>query len=207
MAINLNNVQYRQFANFADRARSDTSIVQLGKTRQSNSRNATSLEYRTIVPKKSLDWVGNVFRGPLSGIANNDVREVFLRTVLEMCGVTDVDKLPQGVRRALLLKDYGVGKPLTARRIRAVDMALKAEVAKRAAAAGPLAGPLGFKGRREGRSPESAAPAPALWSPRIRRRNSSGARTRMPGRCSRGLRCAFSSQRDWTASASIPTRP
>lgn len=54
--------------------------------------------------------------------ANNAVRELFRKSVADLFGGDD--KIPAGVRNAMLMKDYGVGKPLTARRIMAVKAAI-----------------------------------------------------------------------------------
>ena len=55
---------------------------------------------------------------------NDEVREIFRNTILTMCRVSSVNQLPQNVQDAMLLKDYGHGKPLSARRIIAVSKAL-----------------------------------------------------------------------------------
>ena len=55
--------------------------------------------------------------------AKNDIaRTLFQKSVIDMFG--GEDKIPESVKEAMLLKDYGEGKPLTARRIMAVKQAI-----------------------------------------------------------------------------------
>ena len=54
---------------------------------------------------------------------NNDVRGLFLRTVLAVCGVNRIDDLPPAVLDVMRKNDFEAdGRPLTVRRIRAVSM-------------------------------------------------------------------------------------
>ena len=67
--------------------------------------------------------------------AKNDVaRTLFQKSVIEMFG--GEDRIPKSVKDAMLLKDYGEGKPLTARRIMAVKEAIDQSLAKSAVADG-----------------------------------------------------------------------
>ena len=86
----------------------------------------------TITAKSKFDFIGNIGRRQQSRNTNNDVRDLFKETVVKMFGgqnKDDVARLPAPVREAMKLDDYGVGagkgKPLTARRIIAVQMAVK----------------------------------------------------------------------------------
>lgn len=147
MKIDLSNVQYKQFVSFANRAK-NSDFVQVGNP--VDDLRPGELEHRKIVAKSSWDFVGNIGRGKTSRATNNAVRDLFKATILKMCGVTSEDMLPAGVRAAMKLDNFGKGKPLSARRIKAVDTALKAEIARRSAEAAPLAEPLGFKGKSGG---------------------------------------------------------
>lgn len=92
---------------------------------------------RRIVPCTDGDYVGRVgsLRGDERAGANNAVRDNFLKAVLARCGKTNVADLPDSVKKVLLLKDFKLdgngnassGKPLTARRIKAIDAAINAE--------------------------------------------------------------------------------
>ena len=148
MRIDLNNTQFRTFVNFADKADSYTAIAQIGEVSPGQDESVPdALLNRRIVPKQQFDWVGNRLRLSRSRETNNATRELFLSTVLKMCNVSSVNELPESVQNALLMKDYGKGKPLTARRILAVSEALKAEVARIKEEAAPFAELLGLKGK------------------------------------------------------------
>ncbi|MBR2838845.1 MAG: hypothetical protein IKE55_08685 [Kiritimatiellae bacterium] len=83
----------------------------------------TTLEERSIVRTDKIDWVGLViFRSDDAKRANNEVRALFKKTVAEMFG--GEQNIPHSVKEAMLMKDYGCGKPLTARRIIAVRDAI-----------------------------------------------------------------------------------
>ena len=80
---------------------------------------------RNIVAK-SWDGSKNVFRTKGSRSVNNEVRALFLDTILGVCGVKDVEHLPQSVKDVLKIEDFdGKGHPLTARRIKAVTKAVQ----------------------------------------------------------------------------------
>ena len=59
--------------------------------------------------------------------ANNLVRTQFSNAVCKLFGIKDgnVDKLPPEIKKAMVLGDYGSGKPLSARRIKAVSAAIE----------------------------------------------------------------------------------
>ena len=80
---------------------------------------------RNIVAK-SWDGSGQFLRTKGSRSVNNEVRELFLKTILGVCGVKDVEQLPQSVQDVLKIEDFdGKGRPLTARRIKAVTKAVQ----------------------------------------------------------------------------------
>ena len=58
---------------------------------------------------------------------NDATRAVFRQAVIDIFG-TSIDDVPKKVRSAMCLSDYGHGKPLTARRILAVNKAVDAEL-------------------------------------------------------------------------------
>lgn len=74
---------------------------------------------------KSWDFIGNIGRFSSSSAKNDAVRGLFKSTILSMFGVSDENKLPEPVRTAMKLEDYGKGKPLSARRIKAVKAAVE----------------------------------------------------------------------------------
>ena len=83
---------------------------------------------RTAKPG-SGDWVG-IGQGRLASLkrANNTTREAFRQAVITMFG--GESHIPDSVKDAMKMQDYGKGKPLTARRILAVKAAVDSVVQK-----------------------------------------------------------------------------
>lgn len=67
-----------------------------------------------------------LFRSRANKEANDATRELFKSAVAEMFG--GEDSIPENVRAAMKMKDYGKGRPLTARRIMAVKAAVDAAI-------------------------------------------------------------------------------
>ncbi|MCR5413397.1 MAG: hypothetical protein K6F50_01555 [Kiritimatiellae bacterium] len=75
------------------------------------------------VQTSTTDSVGGIFSRTARHVEINDTtRKLFFNAVVDMFGREE--DIPGAVRNALKLKDYGVGKPLTARRIMAVKNAI-----------------------------------------------------------------------------------
>ena len=121
--INAVNEQFSRFVNFAQErfdAGKKTAIATKGDIAVGGG---TPLEERNINVAPKGDWVGNVwFRKDDAKAANNEVRELFKKTIIDMFG--GEKNIPDSVKDAMLMKDYGCGKPLTARRILAVKKAI-----------------------------------------------------------------------------------
>ena len=119
--------QYSAFKTFGDPTKkiSGRTIVQAGQ----RLNGAFSIE-----PKSKFDFIGHIARSSDAKTDNNVVRNLFLATVIKMFGGDsyDEDCLPDSVREALKLDDFDKGKPLTARRIRAVTTAIDQYVDARA---------------------------------------------------------------------------
>ena len=125
MAIGINsqnlfqNAQFQQFVDFAEAA------AKAGKQKAVARVDAGELGgivNRTIRPG-SGDWVG-IGAGRLASLkrANNTTRDTFMKAVSDMFG--GMNRIPASVKEAMKLEDYGKGKPLTARRINAVKVAV-----------------------------------------------------------------------------------
>lgn len=120
-----NNVQnaaaqtLRMFENFAngDKQVSGKTIVRL----------TGDGPERTITPAKG-DFVGNVGRSGATKEANEAARTAFRSAIADMFG--GEDKIPQSVKTAMKLGDYGQGRPLTARRIRATFAAIEQQLSE-----------------------------------------------------------------------------
>ena len=121
--INAVNEQFSRFVSFAQErfdAGKETAIATKGDV-QANG--GTPLEERGITVTDKSDWVGkSLFRKQDAKIANNEVRDLFRKCVADMFG--GERNIPDSVKTAMLMKDYGCGKPLTARRILAVRDAI-----------------------------------------------------------------------------------
>ena len=79
--------------------------------------------------RSAEDKIGKCGRGDALKQANDNVRDVFKQTVLGMLGKHDETELDDELRTALRLDDYGKGKPLSARRILAVNAVIQKEIA------------------------------------------------------------------------------
>ena len=116
MALEI-NAQYAKFVQFAqqqENAAASKAIARAGD-------DAGALAGRTITAA-GKDRVAPMWRSEANKRANDFVREIFRQSVADIFGGDD--KIPQSVKDAMLLKDYGKGKPLTARRIIAVKTAV-----------------------------------------------------------------------------------
>ena len=120
--------QYDKFVSFTSPAKvRDGTIVQVGQDTAGIS---------SIEAKRKIDFFGNIARSADSRRTNDAVRDLFKETVIAMFGgknKDDVSCIPEEVRKEMKLEDYGgKGKPLTARRIRAVKTAVDRYVDGRA---------------------------------------------------------------------------
>ena len=84
-----------------------------------------SLAGRTIIAA-TTDRAFAFTRSQADKSANDIARDLFRQAVVDLFG--GEANIPPSVKDALLLKDYGVGKPLTARRIAAVKTAIESLV-------------------------------------------------------------------------------
>lgn len=121
------SLQYQQFVNFAsaDGVKSGTILA---------SQKAQNGDL-TIVAKTKGDFFGNIWRNKDTRDANDAIREAFRQSIVNLFGVTNEDQLPDSVKKAMKLDDYGKGKPLTARRILSVKTAVDKQLAGMAKAA------------------------------------------------------------------------
>lgn len=78
------------------------------------------------IAKGTGDKAYALTRSEASKIENNNVRAAFKDAVSGLFG--GFDKIPQSVKNVMKLGDYGKGRPLTARRIEAVKMAVVQEL-------------------------------------------------------------------------------
>ena len=123
MAINLDNMQFRQFVRFAEMQANPGKSEAIARL----SGGADPLAGRTVTASSSdhvRHWY-NLWKGGHSATnaaENNDARALFREAVFSMFG--GAEKVPESVKTAMKLEDYDQGKPLTARRIIAVRDAI-----------------------------------------------------------------------------------
>ena len=102
--INAVNEQFSRFVNFAQER------FDAGKTKAIATKGdiaaggGTPLEERNINVAPKGDWVGNGwFRKDDAKAANNEVRELFKKTIIDMFG--GEKNIPDSVKDAMLMKD------------------------------------------------------------------------------------------------------
>ena len=151
MAINLqidkHGAQFSAFVEFASSQSHENYIACIEGQKPGLGAPRPDGRPRDIAAKK-WDGRGQFLRGKNSRAVNNEVRTLFLRTILGVCGVRSVAELPPGVQAVLKADDYdGKGRPLTVRRIRAVTEAVKAAAGASAPAAAFASGTSPAVGR------------------------------------------------------------
>jgi hypothetical protein len=115
--------QFKQFTDFARTSggvRGQTAVQVGGRIGP-----ASNGAFASISAKSRFDFIGNIGRRQQSKDVNDDVRDLFKETVLKMCGCANEQQLPDKVKEAMKFSDYNQGKPLTARRILAVQTAMR----------------------------------------------------------------------------------
>ena len=140
MAINLNlktyGEQFNAFVNFANANAGNADALACIQGDVAGGLLDPDGKARTIVAKVGDEIKGftNPFfkRSQTHKDLNNAVRDLFKETVLKVCGVDDIDKLPPSVLAVMKKGDYGAngGHPLSVRRILAVTRAIKALAAE-----------------------------------------------------------------------------
>ena len=123
------NAQFQSFVNFAQAAHADGKDKRIARVDDYGAllpSEGSALHSRTIVAA-SGDKVAPLWRSRANKEANNIARDLFKQAVIDIFG--GLSQVPKNVMDAMLMKDYGVGKPLTARRI----LAVQTEVAKASA--------------------------------------------------------------------------
>lgn len=123
MTINA-NVQFDSFVDFAQKSMEAGSSKAVARADAVVPGTDGGYATRTIVA--APDKAFKLSRSITDKAKNDLARTLFQKSVIDMFG--GEDKIPKSVKEAMLLKDYGEGKPLTARRIiavkRAIDSAL-----------------------------------------------------------------------------------
>ena len=125
MALDINtgyNATFKAFADFAQQrvnANDAKAVADAHVQKPLGGRNILA------VTQSLTDSVHKWTRGVDEWVVNDRTRELFKKAVADMFG--GENKIPASVKKAMLLSDYGEGKPLTARRILAVKAAIDAD--------------------------------------------------------------------------------
>ena len=105
MAINIDNNQYRQFIAFAEKNGQDTIARIDTECNIKLEGGARNISVKTGDKANSL-YYNLIGRNKDSLAVNNEVRDLFLKTVLDVCGVQNENDLPPDVKDAIgLVKD------------------------------------------------------------------------------------------------------
>ena len=121
------NIQFDQFVQFAQREMDAGHSKAIARTGDKTDGPFGDLAVRTVVVA-SDDKVFAIRRSAVSKRGNDAARDMFKTAIAHMYG--GESHIPESVLKAMNLKDYGSGKPLTARRIIAVRDAMAIESAK-----------------------------------------------------------------------------
>ena len=123
MALDVNgyNSAFKSFVDFAQeridanqaKAVADARVKQLG------NRKVVAITY------SKTDEVHKWLRTNDEYFVNDHTRKIFKQAIANMFG--GEDRIPDSVKTAMLMDDYNCGKPLTARRIMAVKVAIDAD--------------------------------------------------------------------------------
>ena len=111
------NSAFRTFVEFAQMTHKDGY--------DSANAKATLNGRQLTVSAMSLHETSAVMRKSSESAANEATRQMFRNAVIDMFG--GIAKVPESVKKAMELDDYGHGRPLTARRILAVKTAIDAD--------------------------------------------------------------------------------
>ena len=133
MALDINgyNATFRTFVEFAEKTQRDGYDSACAK--------ATLAGKRITVSPLSLHETSYILRKTGEKTVNDSTRAIFRNAVTEMFG--GEAKIPESVKKAMLLGDYGDGRPLTARHIMAVKDAIDAEDSMREKGVSQFANP------------------------------------------------------------------
>ena len=119
MPVNFNSVHFQSFVDFAQQrfdAGDKTAVISATVTKPLDGRKILSVD------QSKTDSVHKWTRGFDEWTVNDRTRALFRQSVAKLFG--GESKIPESVKKAMLLADYDQGKPLTARRILAVKAAI-----------------------------------------------------------------------------------
>ena len=121
LEVNSSTAQFMNFVNFAE-----NQVKTLGKKGEESTAailgsDGTNFGSHTITA--SSDSVGKLLRSQNMKDTNDAIRTIFKKSIADIFG--GEKNIPDEVKNAMKLDDFGKGKPLTARRIMAVSVAVQ----------------------------------------------------------------------------------
>ena len=116
-------IQFNQFVQFAERAMQNGDKKAIARQGDTLPVDADSEQTVRMISVASDDKVYAIRRSAASKTANDSVRDIFRQAVSDMFS----GNIPESVKKAMNTKDFGHGKPLTARRIMDVKAAIDQE--------------------------------------------------------------------------------
>ena len=121
MSVTINrDMQFEKFVQFAQQSMATGQTKAIARTGGADVN--SSLALRSITAAKT-DKAFALTRSRVDKAENEVARELFRQSVIDMFG--SESNIPKSVRKAMQMRDYGSGKPLTARRIIAVQQAIE----------------------------------------------------------------------------------
>ena len=90
MSIDINNANYKLFTDFAATAAKKTTRAEIGTLHSADGKE------RTIKASSNWDFIGNVGRNSAKKADNNEVRNLFRKTIADMFG--GENKIPESVK-------------------------------------------------------------------------------------------------------------
>ena len=130
MALNINDsiATFKMFTDFAQQRVDEGKGKSIARVETGVDITTGALAGRTITVAQgdSLRHMFKWTRSEDNQAANNIARDLFKKAIINMFG--GEKNIPKSVMKAMLMSDYGKGKPLTARRIMAVKAAVDAHL-------------------------------------------------------------------------------
>ena len=126
--INASLATFKMFTDFAQQRVDEGKGKSIARLSTGVDIKTGALAGRTITASTtdSVRGIFKWFRKPDDQKANDATRKIFRDAIIDMFG--GENKIPASVEKAMIMADYGKGKPLTARRIIAVATAIRNEL-------------------------------------------------------------------------------
>ena len=125
MALDVNTGYSNVFKTFVDFAQQRVNANDASAIADAHVQKPLGGRKIIAITQSLTDSVHKWTRGVDEWVVNDRTRELFKKAIADMFG--GENKIPASVKKAMVMSDYGEGKPLTARRILAVKAAIDAD--------------------------------------------------------------------------------